>query len=302
MNALKLNLAMPTSAVCCPPGDPYTKRRHGAFTVIELLVVIAIMAALLALLATALPAARETARKGVCLNNLRSLWTGIIAYSLVYDDRAPYLEDINLTDPNADPFDPRYPSTVGVVLNSFVLPGSWKCPSAVAGFPQAGGPGQWKVTYAFSGAGTVGAKVPYDHAPGAYTGNVGAPGESGPIDPAMQNYVIFDGRPMKLVDGRRYVRPPGGLNKNKKGVWNVRFPLIADSIVARDNPLMFSPIYPHRGRPQARLDLGNARSQFERNTNSASGGRATGYHELHADGEDAVLFFTRNWQQHAPGY
>ena len=275
----------------------HSYRPHG-FTLIEVLIVIGIIGILISLMAPALSAARERGRQAVCMNNLRSIWTGILAYSMVYDDRVPYLKDVNQTDPNADPFSPDDPSSIGTVLNSYVTPGSWRCPSAVAGFPANVGVGQWKLTYKFNAAGTVNPAIPYDDAPGAYTANISI----APVDPAMQNYEIFDGRPIKLVDGRRYVSPPGGINKNRKGGWNTRFPIIADTFVIRDNPMMFSPLYPHRGRPQGRLDLGNARSQFERATNGTRGGRATGYHELHADGEDASIVFTRNWQQHPPGY
>ncbi len=278
------------------------QKRHPqrAFTLIELLIVIGIIGVLISMMMPALSAARERGRQAICMNNLRSIWTGVLSYSMVYDDRVPYLTDINLTQPNADPFSPDYPSSVGTVLNSYVTPGSWRCPSAVAGYPANAGAGGWKLTYKFTGAGNVGPAIAYDSSPGAYTNNVD-PGR-GSVDPALQNYDLFDGRPMKLLDGRRYVKPPGGVNKNRKGEWNTKFPIISDTFISRDNSLMFSPIYPHRGQPQGRLDLGNARSLFERNTNTSHRGKGTGYFELHADGEDATIYFTRVWQQHPPGY
>lgn len=270
-----------------------------AFTLIEVLIVIGIIGVLISLLMPALSAARERGRQAVCVNNLRSIWTGILAYSMVYDDRVPYMEDINLDQPNADPFSPDYPTTVGTILNSYVTAGSWRCPSAIAGFPANLGAGGWKLTYKFTAAGSAGDTFPYDDAPGAYTQNISI----NPVDPALQNYNIFDGRPMKLLDGRRYVAPPGGVNQNRKGRWTTRFPIISDAFVVRDNPYMFSPLYPHKARPKARLDLGNARTQFERDTNSSrAGGKGTGYHELHADQEDVEILFTRNWQAHPPGY
>jgi prepilin-type N-terminal cleavage/methylation domain-containing protein/prepilin-type processing-associated H-X9-DG protein len=52
-----------------------------AFTLIELLVVIAVIALLLALLAPALRAAREQARRAVCLSNLRQLTLAWLIYA-----------------------------------------------------------------------------------------------------------------------------------------------------------------------------------------------------------------------------
>lgn len=271
-----------------------------AFTLIELLIVIGIIGVLISMMMPALSAARERGRQAACMNNLRSIWTGVLAYSMVYDDHVPYLVDVNLAQPNADPFSPNYPYSVGTVLNSYVTPGSWRCPSAVAGFPANVGAGGWKLTYKFTGAGNVGQAIPYDSAPGAYTNNIDP--IHGDVDPALKNYDIFDGRPLKLLDGRRYVMPPAGVNENRKGRWTVRFPIITEAIINRDNPYMFSPIYPHKGRAQARLDLGNARPGFERDTNTSHSGKGTGYHELHADQEDAQILFTRDWRPHPPGY
>ncbi|MCG8405301.1 MAG: prepilin-type N-terminal cleavage/methylation domain-containing protein [Phycisphaerales bacterium] len=264
--------------------------RKQAFSLIELLVVIAIISLLLAILLPAMSNAREHSRRIVCQNNLRSIWTGVWSYSLVWDDRLPFAEDVNVTDPDADPFDLKYPSTIGVLLLDYVVEGSWRCPSAVAGFPRAAGPGGWKLTYVFSAAGGVGSGIGYDENPNANTGS--------PLDPAISNYIHFDGRPIKLLDGRRYVQGNAGLNNDRRGSWSVRRSIVADAIGGQ--PALSKFVYPHRGNLTPRLDLGNAREQFESNTNGPR--MKTGYHELHADGEEPVIYLTRNWRQHWPGY
>jgi hypothetical protein len=199
------------------------------------------------------------------------------------------MEDVNLTDPQADPFDPAYPSTVGMVLTSYVPHESWVCPSAIAGFPQGAPAGGWKMTYAFSSAGAIGEGIPYDDHPLADTGD--------PLDPAVSNYVHFDGRPIRLLDGRRYVQGYA-LNTNDKGNWNVRFPIIAD--ILGGEPALGKPKYPHFGLVDPRADLINARTQFE--LNSGGTGRKPSYHELHADAERADIYLTRYWVAHWPGY
>ncbi|HWL92624.1 MAG TPA: prepilin-type N-terminal cleavage/methylation domain-containing protein [Phycisphaerae bacterium] len=266
-----------------------TRRRKLAFTVIELLVVIAIISVLLAVLLPACSSARDRARRIVCANNIRSIWTGVFSYSLTWDDRVPFMEDVNLTLPDADPFDPQYPTTAGVVLEPFVQPGSWRCPSAVAGFPASAGQGQWKLTYTFSAAGPIGQGIPYDDHPDAGTGGI--------LDPAVSNYVHFDGRFIKLLDGRRYVQS-GGLNTGPRGNWNVRRPVIAEALGGDTHAGKF--IYPHRGALDPRNDLGAARATFFQNSNHKS--VKTGYYELHADGESPTVVFTRHWEPHWPGF
>src|SRR5689334_1278796 len=56
------------------------RNRPGAFSLVELLVSIAIIGMLLALLAPALQAAREGARKMHCMNNLKQVGLALLAY------------------------------------------------------------------------------------------------------------------------------------------------------------------------------------------------------------------------------
>ncbi len=274
-------------------GQPRSSLIRRGFTLIELLVVVAIISILMAMLLPSLSSARERAKQVYCRNNMRNIWTGVLAYALENRDRVPFAEDVNLTDPSADPFDERYPTTIGVVLKPFVNPDSWVCPSAVAGFPNNVGAGSWKMTYTFSAAGPIGGGIPYDQNPAANSGGV--------FDPAVSNYVHFDGRPIAKLNGRRYVQRIG-LNHDYRGTWTVRRAIIADAVRNEAPNGGIGYVYPHRGTLEARDDLMAAREQFEINSNSTGGAARTGYFELHADGEDVKVWFTRSWEPHLPGY
>ena len=63
--------------------------RRPAFTLIELLVVISIVALLIAMLLPALKKAKETARRAICLSNVRQISNGLHVYASENEGRFP---------------------------------------------------------------------------------------------------------------------------------------------------------------------------------------------------------------------
>ena len=71
-------------------GSPQRRRSAAAaFTLIELLVVISIVALLIAMLLPALKKAKESARRAVCLSNLRQISNGLHVYANEFDGNFP---------------------------------------------------------------------------------------------------------------------------------------------------------------------------------------------------------------------
>lgn len=89
--------------------------RRLAFTLVELLVVVAVSAVLVAMLVPALAKARHSARRTVCLSNVKGTMTAIQAYAVDNNGCIPY-------GPNAPPPSPSnlYPVT-GMVTSQLSL-------------------------------------------------------------------------------------------------------------------------------------------------------------------------------------
>ena len=119
--------------------------QHG-FTLIELLVVVAIIAILAAMLLPALSRARERARQGVCMSNLKQIGLAINLYTLNYNDYLPCVS-AQSSAASGNPFGMLVSSTYGGTLGGggSLNPGVYGCPSdttklgnAVTGATQTG--------------------------------------------------------------------------------------------------------------------------------------------------------------------
>ena len=111
-------------------------RRHKGFTLIELLVVIAIIGILAAMVFPVFARARESARKAVCLSNVKNIALAFQMYLADNNDTLPpsehraevlaYFEDDDLWATSMNPY-LRYP----VVLDEYTKNRDvWRCPSA----------------------------------------------------------------------------------------------------------------------------------------------------------------------------
>lgn len=287
-------------------------KMHKAFTLVEMLVSVAIIAVLLGVLMPSLGSARRQAQAVVCRNNLRSIWTGVRMYAQQYRDRVPVIEPIpplypqnlvtDMTNDAYDPFDSDRPYAVGTILGDYVQAGSWVCPAAIYGHPVNAPKGSWTLTYSFRTArmDPDGELVTYDDALES----------GGPLDVPkyINNYEQFDGRPIGVLDGRRYVASGSPYSNYRmdydveqthhSAYWTDRSPLIRDML--RGPPGRWR--YPHRfAELDPRSDLMKAAEQFKRNANAFEA--TTGFLGLFADGLEVEIMATRlGFPPHARGF
>jgi prepilin-type N-terminal cleavage/methylation domain-containing protein len=95
--------------------------RRGGFTLIELLVVIAIIGLLAAILVPAITTGMDRARRSACLNNVKELTEGFLAYGADHKGRLP--------GPNTG-FDDLTSIAKMMYTNEYVsVPSVWVCPA-----------------------------------------------------------------------------------------------------------------------------------------------------------------------------
>lgn len=112
-----------------PPQCPIARRP--AFTLIEVLVLIGVISLLLAIMVPGLVRARESARRAVCVSNMKGVGVGVFAYAGDNNDYAPpVMERIGTTAPRVLLSRPGAYVNLGLLLeNEVESPEIFYCPS-----------------------------------------------------------------------------------------------------------------------------------------------------------------------------